>query len=110
MTLWQDLGIGEVILEDLTAVVSGQPASFSKTVEGITFTGSVVTLPNGPTGTSYVVFTGSVWQILGLLMMEGSAFAAGSPIQIAEKVGNTWLGYTFAEAKPAAATPAAPAA
>jgi hypothetical protein len=101
MTLWQDLAIGEVILEDLTSIASGQPANFSKTVEGITFSGSVVTLPNGPTGTPYLVFTGSVWQILGLLLAEGSAFVAGAPIQIAEKVGNTWLGYTFTEAKTA---------
>lgn len=95
MTLWEDLGIAEVVLGDVVAFAGGQPATVTRAVSGYSITDSIVHLPSGPAQTGYQVFSGSVWQILGLLLADAGAAQAGAPVQIAEKVGNSWYGHTL---------------
>jgi hypothetical protein len=90
-----DLEIIEAILGDVAAFASGQPISVTKTIGSETYSLSVVALPSGPAA-PYQVITGTFWSILLTALADASAIAAGAPLAIAEKVGNTWYGTTVA--------------
>jgi hypothetical protein len=100
-SILQDLGIVEVVLADLPAFAAGQP--IDTTISG--YNVSVVHLPNGPTP-PYVAITGSFFSMLIAVLGEYEAFAAGAPVSIAAKEGNTWYGITLTKPGPVAATPA----
>lgn len=97
-SILQDLGIIELILSDIAAVAAGKQVSQTQTIGGETVTVSVVVLPEGPTGTPYQVISGNFWSILMAVFADAAAIAAGAPVQIAEKLGNTWYGSTFSVA------------
>lgn len=109
-TLIQDLELFETIAGDVVAFASGQPVSTSKTIGSTTYGVSVVVLPQGPTGTQYQVFTGSVLSILGLVLQDAAEISGGLPVQIAEKIGNTWYGSTLTVTPATPASSASPAA
>lgn len=99
----QDFEILETAAGDLAAFASGQTVSNTKTFGGVTVTVAAQVLPNGPVA-PYQEFSGSFWQIFGMAFADANAFAAGAPVAIAEKVGDTWYGETIT------VTMAAPAA
>ena len=99
MTFWQELGVAEVIMGELSSFASGTPATITRQVSGYSVSATVTHLPNGPAGTGYQVFSGSLWQIFGLILGDAAAIQGGAPVQIAEKVGNTWYGETISVTK-----------
>jgi len=98
-SILQDLEVVEVILGDIAAFAAGQPATVTKSIGGETYTLAVVVLPNGPTGTPYQVISGSFWSVFLTALADASAIAAGAPLQIAEKIGNTWYGSALSVAQ-----------
>jgi hypothetical protein len=105
MTLLQDLGLFEEIAGDLGAFAAGQPVTATRTIGDSTVSVSVAHLGTSPTA-GYQTLTGGVVGILLLALADATAVAAGQPLKIAERVGNTWYGetVTFSPAK-VAATP-----
>jgi len=102
----QDLELAEVILGDVAAFASGKPLSATKSFGDETVAFQAVILPSGRTGTPYTVFSGSIWEIFALVVGDAAALAAGAPLQIAEKLGNTWYGISI-QVMPKSSAPAA---
>lgn len=103
MNFWTDLEIAEMILGEISSVASGTPVTEIREIGGTKYTLTVQTLPSGPAGTPFQAITGSFFQILGIVLADASSVSSGVPIQIAQKFGNTWFGYTFSvEAPPVA--------
>ena len=97
-SILQDLEIVELILGDIAVVAGGKTVSQTQTIGSVVVTASVVVLPQGPTGTPYQVISGNSWSILMAVFGDAAAIASGAPVQIAEKIGNTWYGSTFSVA------------
>ena len=95
-SFWDDLQIVELILGDISQVAAGGVVSGTKQIGGTTYNVQVQVLTNGPSGTPFQVISGSFWSILTTVFGDLTALAAGAPIQIADKVGNTWYGLTLA--------------
>jgi hypothetical protein len=96
MTFFQDLAIAEVVIGDIETFAQNAPVAVnSVTVAGVTISGSVVRLPNGPTA-QFAAIT-NIGGVIGL----GFVAAAGAPVSFAEKIGNTWIGYTLSVVKAA---------
>jgi hypothetical protein len=100
MTLMQELGLVETVAGDIAAFAAGQPVSASKAISGTNYSASVVLLGASATP-DYQVFSGSFLSIIGLVLADAAAFAAGAPLKIAEKIGNTWYGLSLTAAKAA---------
>lgn len=107
LNILEEFEIFELIGADVEAFAAGQPVSAMKTIGSETYSLSVVKLA-GPVA-PYQEFTGSFFNILGLVLADAAAFAAGAPIQVAEKVGATWYGETLSVV-PKNATEVAPEA
>jgi hypothetical protein len=97
-SLLQDLQIVELILGDIADVAAGKTVTQTQTIGSVVVTAAVVVLPNGPAGTPYQVISGNFWGILMAVFADAAAIASGAPVQIAEKIGNTWYGSTFSVA------------
>lgn len=91
MTFLQEVGLLEVVAGDVVAFAAGSSVSKTQKIGSSNVTVSAQILPNGPTP-DYQVFTGSFFSILGLALADLAAVQAGSPIKIAEKIGNHWYG------------------
>jgi hypothetical protein len=100
MTLMQDLGLAEIIVADFEAVASGQPVSTTKSIGGGKSLAVSAVKLTAPTPPEYTVFTGSFWQVLGLVVAAGAEFAAGAPLKIAAKEGNSWWGISLSLVSP----------
>jgi hypothetical protein len=108
-SILQDFEILETVGADLTAFAEGQSVGASKTFGSVTVNVSAVELPNGPVA-PYQEFSGSFWQIFGLVFADAGAISAGAPISLAEKVGDKWYGETITVSTGAATAPPPPAA
>ena len=97
----EDIEIVEAILGEVAAFAGGQPAVVTKVIGGNNYTLSVVKLANGPVA-PYQTISGSFWEILITALADAAAIAAGAPLAIAEKIGNTWYGTTLTEVPKAA--------
>lgn len=94
-SLLQDLGLVETALGDLAAFAAGQPiTSPAVTVGADKYDVSVVHLPGGA-DVSYQTIGGGFFAILGFAIEDAAAIAAGQPVKIAVKEGNTWYGVTL---------------
>lgn len=95
MTFLQDLEIAGVIIGDIEQFSANAPITIPpKTIAGMTISGSVVKLPNGPGGTPYQVLSGAT-----AIMAAGFAAAMGMPVSVAEKFKDVWIGYTLQVSK-----------
>jgi len=94
-SFWTDLEVAEMILGDVSSVAGGNPVQDSRTINGTTYTLEVQVLPNGPTGTPFQVISGGFFGVLGAVVVDIGAATSGVPVQIAQKIGNTWFGYTL---------------
>ncbi len=96
MTLLQEIGAGEQILGDVAAFAAGQPVNGSAVIGGKKVNVAVVNLGTTPPAadSGYTVFTGGWLQSLITGITLGSEVAAGAPVKVAEKIGNTWYGET----------------
>lgn len=101
-SLISDLGLAEIALADISAFAAGQPVTTSRSIGGVTYTISVVVLPNGPTA-PYVEIKGGFLAIFELVLSLLTEFTTGGSIAIAEKVGATWYGTTLTPSAPVAA-------
>lgn len=101
-SILQDLQLFETILGDVAAFAAGQPVSTTKTVGNETYSISIVHLPNGPAA-PYQTISGNFFAILGIVLADAAAIAAGAPIAVAEKIGNTWYGTNLSIVPKAAA-------
>jgi hypothetical protein len=90
-SILQDLNLFETILGDVAAFAAGQPVSTTATVGSETYSVSVTHLPNGPVA-PYQVIAGNFFAVLGMVLADAAAISAGAPLNIAEKIGNTWYG------------------
>ncbi len=97
-SILQDLEIVELILSDIAEVAAGKTVTQTQTVGSSEVTVSIVVLPNGPAGTPYQVIGGGFFAIFLAVLADAAAIASGAPVQIAEKLGNTWYGSTFSVA------------
>ena len=92
MTIIQDLELGEVIAGDIQGFAAGNVQPFGPTtVSGVTVSGSVQVLLNGPVA-PFQTFTGSLFGIILLILQDAGAIASGTPLSIAFKVNKTWYG------------------
>ena len=93
-SLLQDLEILDEVGTELVEFAEGQPVSANKTIGKVTIDAQFVKLGATP-DPSYQEFSGSFFNIVGLVLTDATAIAAGQPVKIQEKVGNTWYGETF---------------
>jgi hypothetical protein len=97
-SFWTDLEVAEMILGEVTSFVGGNPVEDSRTIGGTTYTLEVQVLANGPTGTPFQVISGGFFGIFGAVVVDIGEATSGVPVQIAQKIGNTWFGYTLSSA------------
>lgn len=100
MTLIQELGVAEVVFTDIESFAAGQPVTVSPTIDGYKVT-DTVTKAGATAPAGYQVFSGSVLSIILAVFADAMALQSGAPIQIAEKIGNTWYGHAITVAKAA---------
>lgn len=100
MTLMQELGVAEVAFSEIESFAAGQPVTVSPTVDGYKVT-DTVTKAGATAPAGYQVFSGSVLSIILAVFADAIALQGGAPIQIAEKIGNTWYGHAITVAKAA---------
>jgi hypothetical protein len=91
-SLIQDLELIEIITGDIVEFAAGKTVSRTEKIGANTFTISAQVLANGTTGTNFQVFNGSFLNIISLVFADYAALSAGMPVQVAEKLGNTWYG------------------
>jgi hypothetical protein len=90
MTFFQDLAVAEAVIGEIESFAQNAPVAVNPVhVGGVEISGSVVRLPQGPTP-QFPALT-NIGAILGLGLMA----AGGSAVSFAEKIGNTWIGYTL---------------
>ena len=92
-SLIKDLGLLEVVASDVVTFAQGE--SVSQQVDG--YTVSIKKLDVAAPVAPYQEFSGSFISIFELVLADAAAFASGVPIQVAEKVGNTWYGVSISK-------------
>lgn len=92
MNIIQELGLVETVLGDVASFAAGQPISAK--VPDTPYNASVQVLPNGPVA-PYQELSGSIFSIIGTVLADAAAFAAGSPVSLAVKENKTWYGLTL---------------
>jgi hypothetical protein len=96
-SIFQDLGIAELILGDIAAFSAGQPVTSPKSIQigGQAWIPTVQVLPNGPTA-PFVTVSGGIMAVFSVGLELFEEFSAGASIALAFKFGKTWYGFTLA--------------
>lgn len=100
MTILQDLGIiteaGEELVQFESGVVTTLPpihaANKTWTVSAQKFGAQQ------PPSDQFPVFSGSIWNVIGLALMDASEIEAGQPVSLAAKFDVNWYGITLKSA------------
>ncbi len=96
-TILQDIGVIDEGLNEIVEFADGQATTLPAIHAGAkTYTLTAQKFGASQPPATYTVFTGSVFNIIALALLDASEFAAGVPLSLALKVGTTWYGITIA--------------